>query len=68
MYIEKKEYKEIKKILTKVNMEEKQLKARLKEIQDFKMNALLILANPELYNEMRGNENETKWWRKKGYF
>lgn len=60
MYIEKKEYKEIKKILTKVNMEEKQLKARLKEIQDFKMNALLILANPELYNEMRGNENETK--------
>lgn len=55
---EKKEYKEIKNILKKVNMEEKQLKARLKEIQDFKMNALLILANPELYNKMRGEDNE----------
>lgn len=54
---EKKEYKEVKDMLLRVNMEEKQLKAKLKEIQDFKMNALLILANPELYNEMRGNKN-----------
>jgi len=54
----KKEFNEIKNILLKVNMEEKQLKAKLKEIQDFKMNALLILANSKMYDDLRGNNNE----------
>lgn len=53
-----KEFIEIKDVLLRVNIEEKRLKARLKEIQDFKMNALLILSNPKMYNELRGNENE----------
>jgi translation initiation factor IF-3 len=53
-----KEFIEIKDVLLRVNLEEKRLKARLKEIQDFKMNALLILSNPKMYNELRGNENE----------
>lgn len=54
----KKDFNEIKNILLKVNMEEKQLKAKLKEIQDFKMNALLILANSKIYNDLRGKDNE----------
>lgn len=55
----KKEFNEIKNILLKVNMEEKQLKTKLKEIQDFKMNALLILANSKMYDDLRGENNES---------
>ena len=48
-------FQEMKKIIIGIMREEKELKERLEEIQDFKLKAILILADSERAKELIGD-------------
>lgn len=48
-------FEEMKKVIIGIMNEEKHLKERLEEIQDFKLKVILILADPERAKELIGD-------------